>query len=196
MTECYRIREWTERYEVDDKNRAYVPGKSGKFRAGVLPYVRYPVWARSLGPGYRRLTRRAGSETVLEGCMAVWQWLLQCASDNVAGRRGLILDDDGNPASIEYIEFCTGFAAATIRNALDILASPDVRWIEIVDEDASRKIRESPGIPGNSRLACARAESETESETEAYSESAESTGKLSADAAAAMSSLTRPPAAR
>jgi hypothetical protein len=141
-----RIREWQERYEVNDKGHAARLGApASKFRQRKLAFVRLKVNGRAKGAGYRRLEAAAGTATALEAAMCLWPKLLEIAADGPPEQRGWILNEEGQPASVRDLQFFTGFRLTTIRTALQVLSHPKVQWI--IKAESS----EIPGHSGNPR---------------------------------------------
>lgn len=156
----YEIREWRERYEVNDKNRAWQPGEV--LRRAPLDYIRMPVHGRSWGKGFRNLLNVAGPNDAA-ACLGVFVKLLELAADNDRDLRGRIVDENGAPLCVRGIADLIGFSEKSIARALKVLADPSVNWI--AENDG--QLPEIPGIPGNAGNS--RSESYTESYT--YSES-------------------------
>jgi len=135
-----RIAHWCERYEVSDKGRAAREGD--KLRTGPLAYLRVRVSGRGQDAEYMRLRQVAGTATRLEACIALFPRLLQIAADNPVDLRGMVLDEQGQPATVEDLEFFTGLRKRSIQAALTVLADSRVQWIELAP---------FPGVPGDSR---------------------------------------------
>ncbi|MDD4888413.1 MAG: hypothetical protein PHU85_00655 [Phycisphaerae bacterium] len=163
---CYRIREWTERYEVDDRGRPAPGARPG--RAGPLPFVRLPAFGHVQGAGYRRLARLCGTAARLEACMCVWPKLMELAAHQPRGRRGWILNEKDEPATAEDIAFLTGFRRSTVETALKYLSAQEVRWIEQADfvSDSPQTSTDLHKPPPSSRKARNETETETETDTE------------------------------
>ena len=146
MAKAWRIREWEQRYEVDDRGHAARPGaRASKLRQRKLAFVRLKVNGRAKGAGYRRLEAAAGTATALEAAMCLWPKLLEIAADGPPEQRGWILNEEGRPASVRDLQFFTGFRLTTIRTALQVLSHSRVQWI--IEADSA----EIPGVPRDSR---------------------------------------------
>ena len=142
---AYRVCRWFDLYEVNNKNDVAQPGQ--KLRQSPLPFARWYVHGRSQGAGYRRLAVVCGSSTKLMAAYAVFGKLLELAADNEPRLRGWIVNEQGEPATLDDLVFFTGFPAKAIEQSLLALSHPNVGWIQMVDMDASPEV--SGNAPGN-----------------------------------------------
>lgn len=133
---AYRIRQWVERYEVSDRNRALKPGE--KMRQSALEYLRFPVHGRNWSASYRRFLKEAKDDA--PSVYGVYVKLKEIAAQAEAGKRGVIRDDSGKALEAADIAECMGFPAKAVVRALAVLCRESVGWVEC--------FRESPEIPG------------------------------------------------
>lgn len=164
-----RIREWAERYEVDERGGAAKPGS--KLRAAPLDYVRWKVNGHTHGPGYRRLLYVAKTPARAEAAVVTFSKLLEIAASQDREHRGWILTDRMETATVDDLAFYTGFRASTIKTGLEILSHKDVAWIEEAEfVDDSRELPGTPGdsgeLPGRSGSLNKRNENENDNSTE------------------------------
>lgn len=202
MTRAYRIKEWVERYEVDEKGACARPGKT--LRAAPLEYVRWKVNGHIHGPGYRRLIQVAQKPARIEAAIATFAKLLEIAANQDREHRGWILTDRQESATIADLAFYTGFRPKTIELGLDVLCHPDVAWVEV--SEFSRICAEFPGVPGNSAPKRNETElNETEheekqkqkqNETEPTSDSGENSSPGFSDSGSASSGSASDPSAK
>lgn len=140
----YRIREWQERYEVNEKGRVWVDGE--RKRHGALEYIRMPVHGRFSTRPWRRLNQMAGDDA--PAVFGVFCKLMEIAADNKADLRGWIVDTDGTPLTTRDLSEILMWSEAVISLSLNILSSNGLRWIEAVSLDEfSGKSRNIPGNP-------------------------------------------------
>ena len=159
---AWKIREWRERYEVNSRNHEAHNGDP--LRRGPLPWVRLKVNGRQHGQGYRRLVQVARTPARLEAAMALWPKLLEIAADNVADRRGWILNEQDRPATVDDLAFYTGFRAATVRTAIEVLTAPGVRWV--CADEFPQDSGEIPGNPGKAgEIPPSDSDSDTDTDT-------------------------------
>jgi hypothetical protein len=116
----YRIKDWAKHYETAETRK--------------LVSMRWvPVPNKHDGKGFRRLMRRPDGLEVF----AIWILILQVASREE--QRGLLEDQDG-PLGVQEIADKTGAPEQAIEKALQVLASKEIGWLEVI---------ESTGIPGD-----------------------------------------------
>jgi len=153
VSKAFKIARWHELYEVDDKGKQAKPDSN--LRQSPLDFVRFQVHGRAMGAGYRRLQSVCKTAARFESTFAVWAKLLELAGCESADRRGRILNEHGQPASVEDIAFFTGFRESSVAFAIKALSHPDVGWIEADEEhpknDDSATLRDSPGNSGEFR---------------------------------------------
>lgn len=137
----YRIKNWAKLYENHD---------SRKLKS--LEWIRVPN--KHDGRGLRRLMRMGERGMAIFGA---WMLVLQVASKMPV--RGLLADDDG-PLTAEDIADKVGAPAGLIVDAMTVLISPEIGWVEIVEDgcngdedfrDVSGDQRETAGGSGKRR---------------------------------------------
>ena len=133
----YRIVEWDERYEVDDKHREWSPGKTK--RKGALAFIRLAVHGRSQGAGWRKLVQQAGKAKAL-AVFGLFCKVLELAGDSQREMRGMFVDDrDANDEN--DLAWLLNVPRRQIDAALGIMC--DIGWITPLS-------RKSPETSGNS----------------------------------------------
>lgn len=139
----YRITEWNERYEVNDKGRPW--GDGDKKRAGSLEYVRLKVHGYSQGLGWRRLIAAVGPRRA-PVVFGIFVKMLELAADTARDGRGVIEDSAETPLS-----FVLSLDEQDIRESLEALCQ--LRWIQKIEEPQGepREVRESPASTGHVR---------------------------------------------
>ncbi len=149
----YYVREWDQRYEVDDKGYAYRDGRPK--RAGPLDYIRLKVYGRAQGIGWRKLIAVAG---VREAPMifGIFCKFLEIAGDRDRDSRGYVEDTPDEPLS-----FTMGLHEKDVQTALNILCDPRLAWLQ--KEESSKEETTNttqptnqhsgkvPGVSGNSK---------------------------------------------
>jgi len=120
---CYRIRAWDELYENAETRKlkslrfVYVPNSHD-------------------GLAYRRLL------SMRDGLSLFGAWILMLGVASKAPHRGRLVDERGNPLTAADIALMTGAAEEVLSEAIQVLSSPAIRWIEA-------DLPESPGTPGD-----------------------------------------------
>lgn len=109
-------------YEIVDWDRHYETAESRKRKE--LFWVRVPVGR--LSKRYMRLMRMEDGPAIF----GVWVAVLQLAA--TMPRRGLLIDQRGEPLSVIDIEDETSMPADTISRALDVLTSDRVGWMRSI----------------------------------------------------------------
>lgn len=151
----YEIAEWNQRYEVSIKGRE--PKEGEELRAGPLSYVRLKVYGHKQGAGYRRLQAIAGSKFM--EIFGIFCKFLEISGNQDRGKRGELLNEKENPASVSDLAFIIGCPAKQIENAIGCLCQ--IGWVtnstkhNIIQHNttqAPRKSRELPEHSGNRRL--------------------------------------------
>ena len=133
---AWKIKNWTKDYEVNDKNRAYKEGDT--LRAGRLDFIRLKNHGRKQGVGWRRMLRLCKGDASVWG---VFCKFLEIAGDSGGSRRGVLLNEHDEPATIEHLHEITGFKSKQIEKAIQVLTDPTLMWIEPIAV---------PGVPGDS----------------------------------------------
>ena len=119
------IVEWTERYEVSEKN---APAKNGDpLRAGPLQYIRLKVHGHQNGVGFRRLKIVAGTRAM--EVFGIFCKILEIAGNQRRDMRGCLYNEKGNPASVNDLAFILDIPAEQVDNALSVLSCEEVGWI-------------------------------------------------------------------
>ena len=149
MQTAYRIVEWRELYEVTDKSSPANTGTPAeKLQKGPLKYVRFRVYGRRQTEAYRNLLRKAWLHgTMMElAVFGLFGKLLELAADQAREFRGWILDRKQQPMTAKKIaETLSILDVNCVRKGLDLLADPEVGWIEIA---------KFPGQPRPARDSC------------------------------------------
>lgn len=135
----YCIVEWDERYEVDDHNCSWTPGKPK--RKGALLYIRLIVHGIDQGKGWRKLLKRAGRAKALM-VFGAFTKLLEIAGKAQRGHRNQIHNGIGE----DSLAYLLGVPAKQITFALAVLC--DIKWIEVMRVDSGNS-RDSPEIPAS-----------------------------------------------
>lgn len=137
----YVIREWRQRYEVNEKGRPASPGD--RLRSGPLLFIRSKVYGHSQSAGFAAMQRIAGGRAY--EVFGVFQKLLEIAGQSDKDTRGVLLDHRGKPADNSDLAHMLRTKQDVVDYAMRILTDPDVEWVEEID---SRKIREFPEKAG------------------------------------------------
>jgi len=122
----YRIRDWDKHFEVSQSKRA----------PKTLSWVAVPN--KHDGKSFRRLIRRPNGVELY----GAWQLIVQVASKCQV--RGTLADKDG-PLTAADISDKTGASETIISEALQVLSSPEIKWIERVglSESTPSALREN-----------------------------------------------------
>ncbi len=112
----YEITEWLERYEVNDKGQPAKPGD--KLRVSPLEYIRSKVHGRSQGAGFARLQAVAGHRCY--EVFGVFQKFLEISGSESGGNRGKLLNEKGEPATIEDLAFILRTTEKKIEFSLQV----------------------------------------------------------------------------
>lgn len=144
---AYLIREWEDRYEVNDKNGLWKPGQNK--RSGPLEYIRMPAHGRSWSTGYRTLLKLAGKDAA--AAFGVFTKALELAADNIPEYRGYLVDQKGVPLTADAIADMCGLPESVVSKALNILCDNKLGWLSVSgvpwDSGISAEVR---GIPCHS----------------------------------------------
>lgn len=143
----YLINEWRERYEVNSKGERAKDGD--KLRSGPLEFIRFKVNGFSQRSGFRRLLE-LGKNKAPE-IFGIFCKLLEIAGDQKAEKRGQLLNEKGEVATIKDLAWITGFSKSQISNALNILCCPELAWIVNNSDNIPETPGNSPTFPGISR---------------------------------------------
>jgi hypothetical protein len=115
----YKIHKWNERYENnrtrDLKNLNWVP-----------------IPNKQDGDGYTLIMDRPNGAAIYGSWIAIIQIASRC--DNPAlscGRDGTLLRDGGKPHDSDSLSRMSRIPSKIITEALDLLSSPDVGWLEV-----------------------------------------------------------------
>ena len=135
----WRIVNWEKHYEVNSKNQPYKEGDA--LRRGRLEYIRLKSYGKRQSVAYRQLLGKS-KESGISRIYGIFCKLLEIAGDAEGGRRGMILNQNDEPATIKDIAFMISCPERQVRSAIEVLCWPGVRWLEPFG------VPESPGIPG------------------------------------------------
>lgn len=111
MTTAYRVRNWNENFEVWQSRRV----------EGALSWVGMPT--KHDGKSFRRLMRKTNGPALF-GC---WCLIVQIAAKCPA--RGTLADSDG-PLTSDDMEAKTGCEAELFTEAMEVLSSKEINWVE------------------------------------------------------------------
>lgn len=148
----YRIREWHERYDVNNHGHAWKQGD--ELRRSPLEFIRSRVYGRSLPQGYRKLNRIAGRDAPT--VFGVFMKLLEISADNTPDLRGFLCDTRGRGLSSEEIADILDWPRDVVAKCLEFLCHVDLRWIEVATGPELAIVRkpkaerENAGHSGNS----------------------------------------------
>lgn len=152
---AYRITDWKELYEVTTKGKpANADTKVEGLRKSKLPYIRWQVHGRSLGPTYRKMVKMAwgiGGILMEAACMGIFGKLLELAGDwDDPQLRGWILDEKKRPINAPQIADLLDIQDdGTLQKLLDILCHEEINWLELVEFPlSSRQAGEKRGVWG------------------------------------------------
>ena len=136
----YRITEWDERYEVNEKGRPCHDGD--KKRSSPLEYIRLKVHGHSQGLGWRRLIAAVGQKQA-PMVFGIFVKLLELAGDYEREGRGFVEDTQETPLS-----FVLSLDEEDIRFSLEALCS--LKWLQKVAEPAGDcgDVQSPPSTPG------------------------------------------------
>jgi len=121
----YKITEWNERYEVSSKGRE--PKQGEELRAGPLQYIRLKVYGHSQGTGYRRMKHAAGTKAM--EVFGIFCKFLEISGNQKKGKRGDLLNENDEPASIQDLAFILDVSESQVKNALNVLCMENVGWL-------------------------------------------------------------------
>lgn len=149
----YKISEWDKRYEVSSKGRE--PKEGEALRAGPLRYIRLKVYGHSQGAGFRRMQMAAGVKSM--EIFGIFCKFLEISGNQPSEKRGVLLNEKDGPANTEDLAFILGVPEKQIKNAIRVLSSENVGWIEdstqlnltqLNTTQGTGNIPENPEIPG------------------------------------------------
>lgn len=132
---AYRIREFKERYEVNDKCGPWKPGQT--LRVGPIDYIRAPVHGRNWTLAFREFNEICGSDA--PAVYGVFCKLREIQGDNKAEFRDGVCDHRGNYMDSAQIAKVLGWPHKIVDKAMKLLSGEILGWVE-----------EFPGVPRNS----------------------------------------------
>ena len=127
MSEVWRIRDWDKYYETYETRK-------------LTRMTWVPVQNKHDGKGFRRIMRRDDALEILGSFLIILEVASRCP------QRGLLEDQDG-PLGSQEISDKTGAPSDVIEKALQVLASKEIGWIELVSSAGIPA--EDPGIPAD-----------------------------------------------
>lgn len=133
----YRIVNWDQEYEVNEKGNDWKPGQTK--RAGPLTFIRSQVRGKNVSPGFRRLRRHSGGDEKALRNFGLFQKLLELAGD---ARR----EDRNRLPDAEEIAFLLDVSLDVVQEGLTHLTQAG--WIEEIPVN-SRNSRNFPEFPAN-----------------------------------------------
>ena len=147
----FSIAEWNERYEVSSKGRE--PKLGDELRAGPLQYVRLKVYGHSQGTGYRRMKTAAGTKAM--EVFGIFCKFLEISGNQPRGKRGVLLNENDQPASIDDLAFILDIPVKQVENAINVLCMENVGWLTNTTQlnstnTTNTRVRKFPGKSGNS----------------------------------------------
>ncbi len=128
MSALYQVKRWDENFE---NNRT----------RNMKQMLWVPVPNKHDGDGYTELVDRENGASMLGAWLAILQVASKC------GKRGTLMRDSGTPHAPKSIARLTRLDSSVIAEALDLLCSPDIGWLEVVD---SKSLAGGCGIPAPS----------------------------------------------
>lgn len=131
----YRIREFCDRYEVNDKNGVWKPGQP--LRVGAIDYIRAPVHGKNWTLAFREFNEACGADAPM--VYGVFCKLREIQADNVREYRDAIRDHKGRLLEADTIARVLGWPVKSVEKSIKLLSGEVLGWLE-----------EFPGIPGNS----------------------------------------------
>ena len=142
----YRIVDWKRRYEITTKQtKAADETPAESLRKKPHEFIRWKVFGHNLGPGYRKIVKKARRPGTLFELAAIGLFgkLLEIAGDQGdPAFRGWILDHDQKPMSAETIaELLDVDEVKLFKESIDILL--DAGWVETTTGRQFRKESET-----------------------------------------------------
>jgi len=120
MAMALRIVEWEGYYEC-----------SGRPPSGAMKWVPLRVYGHRAGTGYRRLIEEADDPAAGAIAFAVFCKLLELAADERRELRGWILDERGDPATVETVAYMIFLPVGLVAQAIrDLEARRWIGWLE------------------------------------------------------------------
>ena len=154
----YRIAEWQRRYEITTKQtKASDDTPAEHLRKKPHEFIRWKVFGHNLGPGYRRIVKKAWRQGSLNelAIIGLFGKLLEIAGDQAQPAfRGWILDHDQQPMDHNSIaELLDIEEKGLLKDAIAVLV--DVGWVELLTFRQFQKLSETFGkiptsVPKNS----------------------------------------------
>jgi len=126
-----RIREWDERYEVNDKKGSWSEGQ--KLRKSRLLYVRSPAKGLTTDEEWHNLRLMAGDE--IFAVFGLFRKLTEVAGCHESGHRGFALTSDYKVIGAHLIVRYMGGNVESVKRWLGWLLCDEVKWIEACECD-------------------------------------------------------------
>ncbi len=123
----YQITNWQERYEVSSKGRDAKEGD--ELRAGPLQFIKLKVHGHSQGTGYRKLLKAAGPKSM--EVFGIFCKFLEIAGNQPCDKRGMLLNEGDNPASVKDLAFILSIPEKQVKNAIKVLL--ELTWLNFDD---------------------------------------------------------------
>jgi len=158
---AYRINEWLERYEVNDKGGVWRPGQP--IRSGSIDFIRAPVHGKNWTPAFREFNEVCGADAPM--VYGVFCKLRELQADNRLEYRDALRDHKGRYLDADGIARVLGWPTKTVTKALGILSGDVLGWLT-----------EFPGVPRNSDSDQIRSDQVRSSCAEPPSDSTPATG--------------------
>jgi len=131
----YKVREFCDRYEVNDKNGVWKPGQP--LRVGAIDYIRAPVHGKNWTLAFREFNDVCGADAPM--VYGVFCKLREIQADNVREYRDAIRDHKGRLLEADGIARILGWPVKSVEKALNLLSGEVLGWLE-----------DFRGIPGDS----------------------------------------------
>ena len=113
----YRIKDWAENYENN--------------RTRTMKHMQWvPVKNSHDGDGYTALVDRENGAAYFGAWIAILGVASKCQD------RGTLMRDNGTPHTAETISRLTRLDVGIVQKAMDVLAEPDVAWLEVIETKA------------------------------------------------------------
>lgn len=153
---------WKELYEVNEKGRP-VSSQDEKLRANPLDYIRLRNHGRSKGLGFRRMEWMTRDKKMTWDTFGKFCKMLEIAGSAPGGQRGILLNEKGQPASVEDLAFLFDVPITEMQFTMDVLCDRQVHWVHDTElaypepvgnsevTDSLPAIPATPEISGNSR---------------------------------------------
>lgn len=150
MTAAYYITDWSVRYEVNDKGRAWKMDGGVELRKASLLYIRRQVYGRRMSAGFEAVITAAGSRAY--EVLGFFDLFLGFAAVGPPDKRGVLRNHRDELATVADLARMCRATVDQVEYALSILCDNTVGWIRNGDPPGkSGAVRECPGESGPDR---------------------------------------------